>query len=117
MKESFAFSENVVGYLVKSEIDQEKIEEILNEIKERLKVVNPICIYMEDESDKGFSMGGFLKALEFHFSHSKDLDKIAIVTDDQFSKMSMEVKDILVPAKVKTFTKNDRMAAMNWVMQ
>lgn len=117
MKESFAFSENVLGYLMETEIDQDKMEEVLSEIRERVKVISPICLYLEDQSDKGISLGGFLKALEFHFSHSEDLDRIAIVSDDQFSKMSMEVKDVLVPAKVKTFKRKERVEAMNWVMQ
>ena len=117
MKESFAFSENVLGYLLKTEIDQDKMEEVLSEVRERIKKVSPVCIYLEDESDEGISFKGFLKAMEFHFSHSKDLDKIAIVSDDPFSKMSMEVKDKLVPANVKSFKRKDRVEAMNWVME
>ena len=117
MKETFAFSENVLGYMFKTEIDQEKVEEVLSEIKERLKSVSPVCIYLEDESDEGLSLSGFFKALKFHFSHSKDLDRIAVVSDDHFSRMSMEVKDILVPAWVRCFKRKDRVEAMNWVME
>ena len=117
MKESFAFSKNVLGYLIKKEIDQEKMEEVLSEVKDRIEKVTPVSIYLEDESDEGISFKGFLKALEFHFSHSKDLDKIAIVSDDPFSKISMEVKDKLVPADVKSFKRKERVEAMNWVME
>ena len=117
MKKSFAFSQNVVGYLVKTEIDQEKMEEILSEVKNRIKVVTPICIYLEDESDDGISVRGFLKAIEFHFSHSKDIDKLAVVSDDKLTHKSMEMKDLIVPAKVKSFERRDRVKAMNWVME
>lgn len=117
MKKSFAFSQNVVGYLVKTEIDQEKMEEILSEVKNRIKVVTPICIYLEDESDDGISVRGFLKAIEFHFSHSKDIDKLAVVSDDKLTQKSMEMKDLIVPAKVKSFERRDRLKAMNWVME
>lgn len=117
MKKSFAFAENVVGYLINSEIDEEKMEEILYEVKNRIKVVTPISIYLEDESDEGISVRGFLKALEFHFSHSKDLYKLAIVSNDKLTQKSMEIKDLLVPTKVKSFDREDRMSAMNWVME
>ncbi len=117
MKKTFAFSENVVGFLVKTEIDHEKMEEILSEVKDRIKVVTPICIYLEDESDEGISFRGLLKAVEFHFSHSEDIDKLALVSDDKLTQKSMEMKDLIVPAKVKSFAKKDRVKAMNWVME
>ena len=117
MEKSFEFSENVVGFMVNQEIDQEKIEEILSALKERVKKVTPICLYLEDESDEGISLAAFFKALSFHFSHSKDLEKIAIVTDNQKLQTSMEMKDALVPADIKCFGKEKRLEAMNWVMQ
>ncbi|PRX52369.1 SpoIIAA family protein [Salegentibacter salegens] len=116
MEKTFEFAENVVGFLINEEIDQKKIEEILSEIKDRLENVSPICLYIEDESDEGISLGGFLKAVKFHFSHSEDLYKMAIVTDDKLFKKSMDVKDFIVPADVKSFEKKERMKAMNWVM-
>ncbi|MBZ9631630.1 STAS/SEC14 domain-containing protein [Salegentibacter sp. LM13S] len=116
MEKTFEFAENVVGFLINEEIDQEKVEEILSKIRDRLEVVSPIYLYIEDESDEGISLGGFLKAVKFHFSHSKDMKKIAIVTDDKLFKKSMEMKDFVVPADVKSFERKERMKAMNWVM-
>ena len=117
MEKSFEFAENVVGFMVKSEIDQEKIEEILEAVKQRIKKISPICLYLEDQNDDGASFGGFMEILSFHFSHSKDLDKIAVVTDDKLFQKSMDFKDLIVPAKVKTFDRKERMKAMNWVME
>lgn len=117
MQKSFEFAENVVGFLVNKEIDQKKMEDILSDIRDRLEVVTPICLYVEDESDEGISIGGFLKAIEFHFSNSKDLEKIAIVSNNNFFKKSMEMKDFLVSAKVKCFERKERVKAMNWVIE
>ena len=117
MKETFSFSENVVGYMIQTELDQETMDDILSKVKDRLKIVSPICLYLEDETNEGISVGGFLKALEFHFSHSRDLDRVAIVTDDTLFRKSMEFKDIVVPANLKTFKRSERVQAMNWVMQ
>lgn len=117
MDKSFEFSKNVMGFLVNNEIDQEKIEEILSEIKGRIKMVSPICLYVEDESNEGISLAAFFKALGFHYSHSKDLDKIAIVTNDKKFQATMGMKDKIVPAKVKVFEKERRLEAMNWVVQ
>ncbi len=50
MKKSFEFAENVVGFIVHAEIDQEKMKEILEEVKTRIQVISPICLYLEDQS-------------------------------------------------------------------
>ncbi len=55
--------------------------------------------------------------MAFHFYHANDMDKIAIVTDDKMFQKSMEIKDLIVPAKVKSFKRKERMEAMNWVME
>lgn len=117
MGKSFEFAQNVVGFMVNKEIDQDKIQEILNEVKDRIKKVTPICLYLEDESDEGISLGAFMKVLAFHFSHSQDLEKVAVVTDDKTFQTSMEMKDFVVPAKVKSFGRKERLEAMNWVIQ
>ena len=117
MEKSFEFAENVVGFMINAEIDQKKMEEILMVVKERIEKVTPICLYLEDQSQKGISFGAFMKTLAFHFSHGKDLEKIAIVTDDVVFQNSMEMKDVFVPAKVKSFDRKERLEAMNWVMQ
>ncbi|WP_029033180.1 STAS/SEC14 domain-containing protein [Salinimicrobium terrae] len=117
MEKSFEFAENVVGFMVNTEIDQDKIEEILHAVRERIKNVAPICLYLEDQSDEGISFAAFIKTLGFHFSHGKDLEKIAIVTDDKIFEKSMQMKDFIVPAKVKSFGRKERMEAMNWVME
>ncbi|WP_372916831.1 STAS/SEC14 domain-containing protein [Salegentibacter sp.] len=117
MEKTFEFAQNVVGFIINEEINQQKIEEILSTIKNRLEVVSPICLYLEDESDQGISVKAFLKALEFNYSHSRDLQKIAVVTDDKVFQKSMEIKDLLVSSKVKSFEKKERLKAMNWVME
>ncbi|HEY9184496.1 MAG TPA: STAS/SEC14 domain-containing protein [Salegentibacter sp.] len=116
MEETFAFANNVVGFIVNEEIDKNKMEDILAAIKDRLEVVSPICLYLEDTSDEGISIPAFLKTLEFHFSHPQDFEKIAVVTNDKLFKKSMELKNHLVLAKVKTFERKDRLNAMNWVI-
>ncbi|MBO2544026.1 STAS/SEC14 domain-containing protein [Salegentibacter sp. BDJ18] len=116
MEKTFEFADNVVGFMIKEEIDQEKMKEILSKIENRLEKIRPICLYLEDESDEGISLGGFFKAVKFHFSHPEDLKKIAIVTDDKMFKKSMKIKDFIVPADVEAFKKKERMKAMNWVM-
>lgn len=116
MERTFEFAEHVVGFMVTEEINQEKVEEILSKIKDRLEKVSSISLYVEDESDEGISVGAFFKAMDFHFSHSEELKKIAIVTDDKLFKKSMVIKDLVVSAEVKSFERKERLKAMNWVM-
>lgn len=117
MEKSFEFAENVIGFIVNQEIDQEKMDEILTAIKEKIEEITPLSLFLEDQSNEGISFVGFLKTLSFHFSHAKDLEKVAIVTDDKLFQKSMDMKNFLVPAKIKSFSRKDRLEAMNWVME
>lgn len=117
MEKSFEFAENIVGFMVNGEIDEKKINEILNALKEKIEKITPICFYLEDQSNEGISFKAFMETLTFHFTHSKDFEKVAIVTDDKIFQKSMELKDFFLASKVKTFARKERLKALNWVME
>lgn len=117
MKNSFAFADNIVGILLDSQLDDEKIKEIKSLLEERLKTNDFISIYFEDECRQGISLVAYLKSLLFHYTHPDSIQKVAIVTDLKWFQKSMDAKDLMVEANLKTFDISQRIEAMNWVMQ
>lgn len=117
MKDTFAFSDNVFGVVVDSEIDQAKMEEIRSHLEERIRNNSFINLYIEDEHSKGMSISGLLECLSFHFSNSGSIKRVAIVTNLKWFQKTMNIKGLLIKAEVETFDLSQRMEAMNWVME
>ena len=117
MKNTFAFSDNILGVLMESELDDRKMEEIANLLEAKIKSNPSISIYLEDECKQGISFLGFLKSLSFHLSHQDSIRKVAIVTDLKWFQKAMDAKDLVIKADLKTFDISDRLKAMNWVME
>lgn len=117
MENTFAFSDNIVGVLVESELDEIRMEEIQSLLNARLEKNLYVSIYIEDQYSHGISLAGFLKSLSFHFTHSKSIKKVAIVTNVAWFQKLMDIKDFVVKAEVKTFDLSERVKAMNWIME
>lgn len=116
MKASFEFNDNVIGILVDSELNQKQIKDILALLEERLQKHSQVSLYVEDEKNKGISFKALLKAFRFTSVHSGEIMKIAIVTDSLSYQLEAQVKDFLVSTEVKVFASEERISAMNWVM-
>lgn len=117
MKTIFEFSDNVLGILIKKEIDVQMIEEIEKMLKERMQKYSDVRVYVEDQEKNGISVKAVLKHLMFHFSDTASLRKLAVVTDASFFKAVMEIKGKLIGTDVETFDPEDRLKAMNWIME
>ncbi|UZH56234.1 STAS/SEC14 domain-containing protein [Salinimicrobium tongyeongense] len=117
MTNSFAFSDDVVGVLIDTELNDEKLEEITNLLEQKMENNLSVSLYLEDESKQGITLLAYLKSLFFHYAHPYSIRKVAIVTDLKWFQRSMEAKDFIIEADLKTFDISDRLDAMNWVMQ
>lgn len=117
MKNSFAFSDDVVGVLIDSEFNEEKVEQIKTLLEEKIQTGSPVSVYLEDECKQGITFLGYLKSLSFHLANPDAVRKVAIVTDLKWFRKSMEVKDLLIKSDLRTFDTKQRLEAMNWVME
>ena len=116
MLSTFEFSENIVGIMVDSNIDGDSIKEIHNLILERLELHPKINLFFEIPEGDTVSFAAILKDLIFKFEHASRFNKIAMVTDLKRMEFYMEIKDSFMNANVKTFSNDERLEAMNWIM-
>lgn len=117
MKTTFEFSDNVVGIILEQKMDHDRLKQIQQMLQEKIEKYNKINVYLEDRHDDGITLKAVFKDLLFEMQQKNSLHKIAVVTDAKFFKLFTEVKKILVDAQVESFDKEERMKAMNWVMQ
>lgn len=117
MKTSFEFSDNVLGIILEQKLDSEHLQQIQKMLQDKIDEFNQISVYLEDRNNDGITLMAVLKDLAFEMSHRRSLQKIAVVTDAKFFKMVTDMKEKLVGAEVESFDSEERMRAMNWVMQ
>lgn len=99
---------------VNGKINTGLMEEIEQMVENKLQTFQKISIFLEIE--EGMSFPAALKDVKFHLKFKGRFDKVAIVTERELLQKFMEVKDFFLDSEIKTFEKEDRIAAMNWVM-
>lgn len=117
MNTSFEFSDNVLGIIFENKMDEEDLKQIRDMLREKIERYPQISVYLEDRNSNGITLKAFFKDLVFEMKYKRSLHKIAVVTDAKWFKFVTGLKEKLVDAQVESFDKEERMKAMNWVMQ
>ena len=117
MKTTFEFSDNVLGIILEQKMTSENLKQIQKMLQEMIDRHSEVRIYLEDKNNDGISLPAALKDLTYEMSRKRALKKIAVVTDAKFFKLVTEVKEKLLDTEVESFGKENRMQAMNWVME
>jgi hypothetical protein len=117
MKTSFEFSDNVLGIILEHKMDNENLQQIQQMLQEKIQRYNQIRVYLEDRNSDGITLKAVIKDLLFEIKQKESLQKIAVVTDAKWFKLVSEIKEFLVDAEVESFGRQERMRAMNWVME
>ena len=117
MNTSFEFSNNVLGIIFENKMDEEDLKQIHDMLRKKIEKYTQISIYLEDRNSNGISLKAFFNDLVFEMTYKQSLYKIAVVTDAKRFKFFTGLKEKLVDAQVESFDKEERMKAMNWVMQ
>ncbi len=117
MISTFEFSKNIVGILIKTDMDVTSIEEVHEVILERLKDHEKISLYVEIEAGVHLSVQAFFKGLVFKYENAEKFKKIAVVTDLNWFQNIMEIKDLLMDAEVKSFKIENRLKAINCIAE
>lgn len=117
MKTSFEFSDNVLGVILENKFDSENLQRIQKMLQEKIERFEKIRVYLEDRNSNGITLKAVFRDLAFEMKNKKSLQKIAVVTDAKFFQVVTEMKEILVDTEVETFDRENRIKAMNWVME
>lgn len=118
MESFFEFGENVIGLVVNEKIDADKIEEIQEIIDQKMKMNSErVSIYLEDKNKDGISIRALLKHIAYHLDQPEALQKVAVVTDSKWFEIVMEMKDLFTKSELLTFSTEQRIEAMNWIVE
>lgn len=117
MKTSFEFSDKVIGIVLEEKLDEETLAKIHELVEQRLEKYSEVSLYLEDQYGSGVTLKAFLKDLWYELSNTEPLFKVAVVTDKERFKLVAVLKDKLLSTNVQYFDRQERMAAMNWVMK
>lgn len=98
-------------------MDSDHLRRIQKMLQEKIRKHDQISIYLEDRNSDGISLTAVLKDLVFEMKRQRSFQKIAVVTDARFFKLVTDLKEKLVATEVESFDSEDRLKAMNWVME
>lgn len=118
MESFFEFGENVIGLVVDEKIDAEMIQKIQDLMDQKMKLNSEkISIYLEDKNKDGISIKALLKHIAYHLDQPESLKKVAVVTDLKWFQLVMEMKDLFTESELLTFSTEERIEAMNWIVE
>ena len=95
---------NVVGLKIDGEITEEEFDKIASFCEDKINEFQNIRLYAELKSYGGMSPKAVLKDIKFGIKHWKQIEKEAIITDQQWMQQVADAADKLFPnIDVKAF--------------
>lgn len=117
MVSTFEFSEDTVGIMIKSEIDEAVFQEMKKIIQEKIREFGKINLFVEIKDGQHIHLVPLMKHLKFQIGNDKHLKKIAVVTNKEWLKNVLIVKDLIMDAEVEAFSTCDRINAISWIAE
>ena len=117
MQTSFEFSGNVIGIVLEKRLDQARLLKIKEKVRERLSQFPGVRLYLEDKNNCGVDLSALLKDLMDETLRPQPLEKLAVVTDKKIPTAGAALKDLIVDCQVQTFSRKERLEALNWVTE
>ena len=115
MAASFELAENIVGIMVDKDVDRNYLNEIHGLIEDKLRSHDSINLFCEIMPEHKVPLKFIFENLKFKFDHSSQIYKLAMVTDLSWLRGIMDVDNLFVSTKVKSFDLKDRLEAINWI--
>ncbi|PTX41628.1 SpoIIAA-like protein [Christiangramia gaetbulicola] len=112
---SFELAGNIVGVMVDKDVTKEYLEELHSRIEEKLKEHDQINLFCEIMPGNEVPLKMLLKNLQFKFEHSKQINKMAMVTDLAWIRGIMDLDKNFVSTEIECFHLKDRLEAIHWI--
>jgi len=109
--------DNVVGFLAKGELTSDDYEKVLiPAVDQALAAHDKIrLLYVLGGEFDGLTAGAMWDDTRLGFSHITGWEKIAVVTDKDWVRHSVEIFGYLMPGEVRAFSDAEESAARTWV--
>ncbi len=112
---SFELAGNIVGIMVDRDVTKDYLEKVHARIEEKLTECDSINLFCEIMPQSEVPLRLLLKNLKFKFEQSNQINKMAMVTDLVWIRGIMDIDNIFVSTKVKSFSLKDRLEAIQWI--
>ena len=110
--------ENILGFEAKGELTANDYESILiPEVENVLKKYKKVrLLYYLGPEFEGFTPGAMWDDAKIGLKHWLAWEKVALVTDINWVRKSINCIRFLIPGNVKLFANDDLDAARNWII-
>lgn len=117
MFSTFSFSNNTVGFLIDGNLNQKTVDNLHQQILERLDAFEKINLYMEDTGIESFSLPAVIDEILFKIKHNDKFHKIALVTNHKWIHLCGGIENLFLDIKIKSFDIKDRLEAITWIAE
>jgi hypothetical protein len=117
MVSTFEFSGNILGIMIKSDIDAAVFAEMKEIIKCKFNDCEKINLFIEIEKGHHISFTVLMKHFSFEMDHAKRFEKIGMVTNKKWFKNVLVIKDLIMDVEVRAFSHKERMLAIQWIAE
>jgi hypothetical protein len=114
---SFEFAGNVVGLIVKSDLNKQSIAKIHDQIREKLKEYDRINLFIEIEKEAKVELTALFEDIKYKYKHAEQFNKIGVVTDVSWFSNLIDIKDLVMKADIRTFDHENRLEALSWIAE
>lgn len=114
---SFELAGHVVGIMVNNDVSQEYLDEIHNLISEKLEDHKTVNLFCEIMPDNEVPLKFLLENIKFKYEHSKQINKLAMVTDLAWVRGIMQIDNFFVSTEVRCFELKERLEAIQWISE
>lgn len=111
------FPDNVVAILCSGRVTKADYDSVLvPAVENALKKHEKVRIYYEISSDfSGIDPGAMFEDFKVGMEHLTRWEKIALVTDVEWIKHTMQLFSFITPGEMKLFSRSQAEAARDWI--
>ncbi len=110
-------SERVVGFVFEKKLDQDGVDQIKESILDKLEKHESISLYIEEDNTEDVNLKALIEEMLFNINHSNRFERVAVVTDRDWIRHLSSLKGVLMDSDLKTFTLEERIDALSWIIQ
>jgi hypothetical protein len=103
--------------MIKSEINDAIFREMEEIIQEKIREFGKINLFVEVKDGQHIHLVPLMKHLKSQISNDEHFKKIAVVTNKEWLKNVLIVKDLIMDAEVEAFATCDRIHAISWIAE
>ena len=117
MAPSFEFADDIIGFIIDENADNEFYNKIHHKISSKIQEHGSVNLYCEIKRGFHLPFKSFVSELSFKIKNSQKIHKMACVTEVSLFRTLMEMNNLLSHTEIQTYEPGDRIDAINWISE